>query len=246
MTRASHEPWPDGSFVQQLPDAERDALLDAGTPLRFEDDQILLLQGEPGDFLYVLTSGLVKVMVEAVTGATTTLALRSRGDLLGEFALLDNQPRTATARAAGPVTALKVGATAFLAFAGRSPEIQATVTRSLLAKMRSTTDRRAAERLWEAKDRLAQVLYDLGQRYGQPDPEGMIRIPVTQSELGDLAGVAVSTAERVLKDLRKQGVVSTRYRQITIKDMPYLRSIRFPPGRPENPLRAGICGALIR
>jgi CRP-like cAMP-binding protein len=246
MTRASHEPWPDGSFVQQLPDAERDALLDAGTPLRFEDDQILLLQGEPGDFLYVLTSGLVKVMVEAVTGATTTLALRSRGDLLGEFALLDNQPRTATARAAGSVTALKVGATAFLAFAGRSPEIQATVTRSLLAKMRSTTDRRAAERLWEAKDRLAQVLYDLGERYGQPDPEGMIRIPVTQSELGDLAGVAVSTAERVLKDLRKQGVVSTRYRQITIKDMPYLGSIRFPPGRPENPLRAGICGSLIR
>jgi CRP/FNR family cyclic AMP-dependent transcriptional regulator len=159
--------------------------------------------------------------------------------------VLDNRPREATARAAGPVTALKVGATAFLAFAGRSPEIQATVTRSLLAKMRSTTDRRAAERLWEARERLAQVLYELGQKHGQPDPEGMIRIPVTQSELGDLAGVAVSTAERVLKDLRKQGVVSTRYREITIKDMRYLESIRFPRERPENPLQAGICGALI-
>jgi CRP-like cAMP-binding protein len=228
MNRASHEAWPDGSFVQQLPDAERAALLEAGTPLRFEDDQTLLVQGDVGDFLYVLTSGLVKVIVVAVSGAQTTLAIRSRGDLLGEFALLDNKPRTATVRAAGPVTVLKIGSSAFLALAGRSPAVQATVTRYLLAKMRSTTERRAAERVWDAKERLAQVLYELGQQRAQPDADGMIRIPITQSELGDLAGVAVSTAERVLKDLRKQGAVSTRYREITIRDMDYLDSIRFP------------------
>jgi CRP/FNR family cyclic AMP-dependent transcriptional regulator len=234
MNRASHEAWPAGSFVQQLPDAERAALLEAGTPLRFEDDQILLVQGEVGDFLYVLTSGLVKVIVSAVSGAQTTLAIRSRGDLLGEFALLDNKPRTATVRAAGPVTALKIGSSAFLALT-RSPAVQATVTKYLLAKMRATTERRAAERVWDAKERLAQVLYDLGQQRAQPDPDGTIRIPITQSELGELAGVAVSTAERVLKDLRKQGAVSTRYREITIRDMDYLDSIRFPRDTPENP-----------
>jgi CRP-like cAMP-binding protein len=116
----------------------------------------------------------------------------------------------------------------------------------VLAKMRSTTERRAAERVWDARERLAQVLYELGEQHGQPDSSGMLRIPVTQSELGDLAGVAVSTAERVLKDLRRQGAVSTRYREITIKDMMYLDSIRFPREKPENPLRAGICGTLIR
>jgi CRP-like cAMP-binding protein len=237
VNRASHEAWPDGSFVQQLPDAERAALLEAGTPLRFEDDQTLLVQGDAGDFLYVLTSGLVKVIVVAVSGAQTTLAVRSRGDLLGEFALLDNKPRTATVRAAGPVTALKIGGSAFLALAGRSPAVQATVTRYLLAKMRSTTERRAAERVWDAKERLAQVLYELGQQRAQPDADGMIRIPITQSELGDLAGVAVSTAERVLKDLRKQGAVSTRYREITIRDMDYLDSIRFPRETPGTPYR---------
>jgi len=234
MNRASHEAWPADSFVQQLPDAERAALLEAGTPLRFEDDQILLVQGEAGDFLYVLTSGLVKVIVAAVSGEQTTLAIRSRGDLLGEFALLDNKPRTATVRAAGPVTALKVGGSAFLALT-RSPAVQATVTKYLLAKMRAATERRAAERVGDAKERLAQVLYDLGQQRAQPDPDGTIRIPITQSELGDLAGVAVSTAERVLKDLRKQGAVSTRYREIAIRDMDYLDSIRFSRDTPENP-----------
>lgn len=228
MTRASHERWPDDSFAGQLPDAERAALLAAGSPLRFCDDQILLVQGDSGDYLYVLTRGLVKVIVAAESGAQTTLAIRSRGDLLGEFALLDNKPRTATARAAGQVDALKIGAGAFLAITGQSAAAQATVTRYLLSKMRSTTERRAAERIWEAKERLAQVLYELGEKHAEPDSEGMIRLPITQGELGDLAGVAVSTAERVLKDLRKQGAVTTRYREITIRDMAYLGSIRFP------------------
>jgi CRP/FNR family cyclic AMP-dependent transcriptional regulator len=237
MTRASNETWPDDSFVQQLSDADRAALLDAGTPVRFEDDQILLVQGDAGDFLYVLTSGLVKIIVAAVSGAQTMLAIRSRGDLLGEFALLDNKPRTATARAAGPVTALRVGGGAFLALAGRSPAFQAAVTQYLLAKMRATTERRAAERVWDAKERLIQVLLDLGQQHAQPDSDGLIRIPLTQSELGELAGVAVSTAERVLKDLRKQGAVSTRYREITIRDMAYLNRIRFLEEKPESPYR---------
>jgi len=228
MTRASCEHWPENSFVNQLPDTERAALLAVGSPIRFADDEILLLQGESGDYLYVLTSGLVKIIFEAESGAQTTLAIRSRGDLLGEFAPLDNQPRTATARAAGPVTALKIGAAAFTAVTGQSPAAQATVTRYLLSKMRSSTQRLAAERVWDARERLAQVLYELGAKHAQPDAEGLIRLPITQGELGELAGVAVSTAERVLKDLRKQGAVTTRYREITIRDMDYLESIRFP------------------
>jgi CRP-like cAMP-binding protein len=111
--------------------------------------------------------------------------------------------------------------------------------------MRSATERRAAERVWDARECLAQVLYELGRQHPQFDSDGMIRIPITQSELGELAGVAVSTAERVLKDLRKRGAVSTRYREITIRDMAYLDSIRFSREKPENPLQAGICGTPV-
>jgi CRP/FNR family cyclic AMP-dependent transcriptional regulator len=228
MSLAIRDQWPQASFVGQLPEAERAALLAAGVPARFGDNEILLLQGEAGEHLYVLTSGLVKVIVAAESGAETTLAIRSRGDLVGEFALLDEKPRTATARAAGEVTALKISGGAFIAATSASPVVQATVTRYLLSKMRASTERRAAERVWDAKERLAQVLYELGELHAFPGPDGAVRVPITQSELGELAGVAVSTTERVLKDLRKQGVVTTRYREITIRDMPYLSTMRFP------------------
>jgi CRP-like cAMP-binding protein len=228
MGLASREQWPDASFVGQLPEAERAALLAAGAQVRFDDNAIVLLQGETAECVYVLTSGLVKVMVAAESGAETTLAIRSRGDLMGEFALLDEKPRTATGRAVGEVTALRIGGGAFMQMTRESAVMQAAVTRYLLSKMRATTERRAAERVWDAKERLAQVLYELGRLHAQPGPDGAVRVPITQSELGELAGVAVSTTERVLKDLRKQGTVTTRYREITIRDMPYLDGLRFP------------------
>jgi CRP-like cAMP-binding protein len=226
VTAASRE-WPRRSFIGRLPEPERAAMLAAGLPVRFDDDQILLVQGDVGDFVYVLTSGLVKVTVAAESGAETTLVIRSRGDLMGEFALLDEGPRTATARAAGPVTALRIGGAAFMSAVNGSPEVQRTVTRYVLAKMRAATERCAAERVRDARERLAQVLYELGEMHAEPGVEGLIRIPLTQGDLGELAGVAVSTAERVLKEFRKQGAVSTRYREITIKSMDYLGNVRF-------------------
>lgn len=221
--------WPKGSLVALLADGERAALLAAGVPVRFADDEILVLQGDPGDGLYVLTGGMVKVTVAAETGAETTLAVRSRGDLIGEFAVLDGMPRTATARAVGAVGAIRIGRAGFAAFGQRYPDALATITRSLVAKMRAATERHAAERTWGARERLAQVIYELAAGYGEPDDDGavLIPLPLTQMELGELAGVAVSTTERVLADLRKEGVIATGYREIAVRDMDFLGAIRF-------------------
>ncbi len=73
------------------------------------------------------------------------------------------------------------------------------------------------------------MLYELAEDYGEQAGDGavVIPLPITQSELGELAGVAVSTTERVLGDLRKEGVISTRYRKIAIRDMAFLGAIRF-------------------
>ncbi len=227
MTIANRDQWPPDSFIGRLPAAERAALLAVGTPARFADGAILMLQGEVGEYLYVVTSGLVKVIVAAESGAETTLVIRSRGDLVGEFALLDEKPRTASVRAAGEVTALRVGGAAFMAVFGEFAVVQTALTRYILTKIRSSTERRAAERVWDAKERLAQVLYQLGEMHAELDEGGAVRVPLTQSEVGELAGVAVSTTERVLKDLRKQGVVATGYREIIIRDMDWLGSLRF-------------------
>jgi CRP-like cAMP-binding protein len=221
--------WPQGSLVAQLTEQERTALLAAGTPVQFSDDGILVLQGDPGEGLYVLTGGMVKVTVAAESGTETTLAVRSRGDLIGEFAVLDGGDRTATARAVGAVSAVRISRLRFAEFGQRYPPAQTTITKSLVAKIRAATERHAAERTWGARARVAQVLHELAEDYGEPAADGavVIPLPITQSELGELAGVAVSTTERVLGDLRRDGVITTRYRKIAVRDMEVLSAIRF-------------------
>jgi CRP-like cAMP-binding protein len=238
VTSVGPEAWPRGSFIDLLPEADRAALLRAGTPVRFGDNEILVLQGDVGDFLYVLTEGKVKVLVSAESGAETMLAIRARGDLVGEFALIDAKPRTATARAIGAVNARRVSRAEYNEFTGAHPAVAGLAFRYVLGKVRASTERRAAERTWGARGLLAQELYDLALEHGEhadPARGGVVRVPITQAELGQLAGVAVSTTERVLKELRALGIIATRYGATEVRDMAALADIRFSEeGRP-NP-----------
>jgi len=227
--------WPPDSFMATLPDAERAALLRSGSIVRFGNDEVLVLQGDVGDFLYVLIDGKVKVLVAAESGAETMLAIRSGGDLVGEFSLLDSKPRTATARAIGTVTARRITRADFADFASSFPDVKDLIFTYVLGKMRATTARRAADRVWGARERLAQELYDLAREHGVAGSGGVVRIPITQAELGQLAGVAVSTTERVLKDFRMLGIIATRYGATEVRNMAALETIRFSEEGGQNP-----------
>jgi CRP-like cAMP-binding protein len=219
--------WPPGTLVGQLSSADRSALLDAGTVVTFGDEDTIVRQGDKGNDLFVLLRGLVKIRVAMENGANTVLDVLSRGDLVGEFALLDGSPRNATAIAMSDVSALRVAHAAFTKVIKDHPLLQSEITKSVVAKMRASTDRRAADRFLSARARLASALYDLATTRLEPDPDGVYRLPMTQAALGELAGVGQSTAERELSKLRDQGAIETRYRLIEIRDLPYLARIRF-------------------
>ena len=221
--------WPETSLIGSLTPSDRAALLTTGTRVQFSDDDILVMQGDIGDVLYVLTGGMVKITVSAESGIETMLAVRSRGDLIGEFSVLDGTPRVAAARAVGTVGAVRITGTRFAAFTEAHPGALTAVTRSVVAKLRAGTERHAAERNWGARERLAQVIYDLATGYGEKADNGgiIIPLPLTQMELGELAGVAISTTERVLAEFRREGLIQTGYREIAVLDMACLGDTRF-------------------
>lgn len=115
--------WPEESLMGSLTPSDRAALLATGSRVQFHDDDTLVMQGDVGDVLYVLTGGMVKITVSAETGAETMLAVRSRGDLIGEFAVLDAAPRAATVRAVGTVGAIRIPGARFGAFTEAHPSV---------------------------------------------------------------------------------------------------------------------------
>jgi CRP/FNR family transcriptional regulator, cyclic AMP receptor protein len=226
--------WPKSSFVASLTERERDALFESSREVAFGHGDILMLQGAVGDRVFVIVDGFVKVAAATETGIETMLTVRTRGDLVGEFAVLDGNPRTATVSAVGAVVALRIGRDQFLTYGERYPKAQGKITRALLSKIRLSTERRVTAQGWDARARLARLLYELVLEHGEPLSDGsmLVRLALTQFELGALASVAESTTERILADFRRRGILSTHYRKIVVRDIAALEDARHSTQKP--------------
>jgi CRP-like cAMP-binding protein len=213
------------SLLAALADDERTALLAQAKRVHFHDREIIVLQGADGDSLYVLTAGVVRITMAAENGTEAVLAIRSRGDLIGEVALFDDKPRAATAAAIGEVAAARISRASFKAFAAGHPLAWAMIMKSVVGKMRESDERRAQRGL-PAQDRLALVVFQLAAASADRNSDGSVVIPLlTQGDIADLAGVGVASAERFFAGFRRQGILATSYKQVAVLDMRLLEKI---------------------
>jgi CRP/FNR family cyclic AMP-dependent transcriptional regulator len=207
-----------------LSEAERGGLVSAGTPISLSRGDVLLRQGEAGGTLFILVFGYVKVTM-AVTGPEVILAIRGRGDLVGEFTVIDDKPRTATVTALGLLRAIRISRVRFQQFCAQHPDANPKIMQSLTDKIRRASDRRAASRTVDSQVRLAKVLYEIAEEFGEPQQDGLVTMPpLTQADWAALASIAPSTVERAMKELRSAGIVLSRYRRTAVIDMDALRA----------------------
>ncbi|MFC0863369.1 Crp/Fnr family transcriptional regulator [Sphaerimonospora cavernae] len=224
----SEEPrrWPRGSFLASLNPGDRDALLSMGTSRRFDAGAVLVRSGEPGTDVALLLDGCVKVMADSKEGRPVLLAVRVFGDLIGELAALDENPRSATVIAAVPTRARVMSRQAFLGFVTGRPAVGLTLQRSIVAKLRMATRYRIDVSGAPVVIRVARILDQLADSYGRAESaEVHIDVPLTQPEIAALVGAALPSVERALASLRKGGMISTGYRHYVIRDLGALRRL---------------------
>lgn len=110
-------------LFQDLSKHELQVLANNCRELEYQAGQTLLRQGETGVGLFIITNGAVNVSQSAPDGSTRELGSFSRGDVLGEMSLLDDQPRTATVVASEPTSVIVIPVWDFRAAMRESPEI---------------------------------------------------------------------------------------------------------------------------
>lgn len=217
--------WPAGSLLAGLPEQSRRNLLGLGVLLEYSAaGRVLIREGDPTTQVSLLLSGAVKV-----TGATpdgeALLAIRVGGDVVGELAALDGRPRLASVTTAGRVTVRAFSQAEFTQLLSRDPAVAAAVARSVGAKLRTATSRRIDNAGCDSLTRVARILLDLADRYGVQTASGKtIGCQLTQPELASLAAVAGPTAQRAIRTLKEEGLISTGYREIIVQDVAGLRS----------------------
>jgi type II secretory ATPase GspE/PulE/Tfp pilus assembly ATPase PilB-like protein len=102
------------------------------------DGETFLRAGEPGDAMYIVVSGVVRVhLPEAGTGTLVELARIHKGEVIGEMALLGGEPRSADATAIGPVELVEVKGEIFRRLVQAKPEVALEMCRALSARLRA-------------------------------------------------------------------------------------------------------------
>jgi CRP-like cAMP-binding protein len=217
---------PDSTLLGRLAEPVREGLLRLGTFREYPGNEIIIREGDRTTFVVLLLNGWVKVTAASDGGGVALLAVRQGGDIVGELAGLDSEPRSATVTTAGAVLAKVIASSDFVAFLGREPEAWHAVSRAIAAKLRWATRRRADFGGCPVGMRVARVVIELERAYGAAGPGGdgrTVGVALTQPELAALVGAAEPTVHKVLRDLRHAGVLDTGYRSLVIRDMDALR-----------------------
>nr|WP_184980310.1 Crp/Fnr family transcriptional regulator [Sphaerisporangium rubeum] len=232
--------WPRGSLLGGLGEETREEFLRLGRPRQFATGETLMMEGDRTRHVYLLVDGCVKLTANTESGRLTLLGIRVGGDVVGEFAALDGQPRVATVVAAGPCLARHIPHETFVEFLQLRPEAGLAVNRAVVEKVRWSTRRRVEFGSFSTLTRLARVLVELARSYGEPVPEGvMIGVALTQPELAALVGAADITVHKALTTLRRAGVLGTGYRRIVLHDLRRLQSFA---GQGQNPSEYEVPG----
>ncbi|MCZ4120786.1 Crp/Fnr family transcriptional regulator [Streptomyces sp. H39-S7] len=220
------------TFWSLLDGTARERLVSAGHVHTYSARSHLLRQDEFSDHVLVLRTGCVKVYAESGTGYQVVLALRNGGDLLGEQAGLDRQPRSASIYALTDTEALVVPASRFAALLWSQPTMGAAVQQVLSRRLREADRHRAAIGSVPVEARLAALVLDLGERYGRRTTDGSLRIDLPLSQ-DDLAGLVVSsrrTISRILEEWRREKLLTTGRQALELAGLHALRHRAEDPG----------------
>jgi CRP/FNR family transcriptional regulator len=200
----------------------------AGTMMRrtYHRGQTILHQGDPGDSLFVVVSGRVRIYTLSQEGHELSVWICDEGEFFGEMALLTGEPRSASAEAMQPTEVLVLQRQAFRDYLLSNPEAALHTIEALSNRLRSTTE--SAEGLFSLSvtQRIARKLLELMERYGVLQTDGvLIDLDLSQEAMATLVGTTRESANRALRGLRDQGIVEIDRSRIRVIDPERLEDI---------------------
>ncbi len=205
-------------------------LLQFAVVRRFGDGELVFRHGEPGNALFGVMTGRVRIFAPGPGGGEITLNLLEPGEIFGEIATLDGKPRTASAVAMESTTLLQLRRDALLAALRRHPDFAEAVMLLLCERLRWSSDMLEDAAFLPLPARLAKRLLALARLHG--DAEGRLRLKLSQKELATLVGASRESVNKLLSQWRAQGLVQLQRQRLLLVDPAGLARVADWSARP--------------
>ncbi len=207
-----------GLFQGVAPDAAEDAAM-AFESVEYARGSTIFNESEPGESLYIVLAGKVKIGRKAADGRENMLAVMGPSDQFGELSLFDPGPRTATATALTDVRLARMHKTALRPWISEHPEIAEQLLRVLARRLRRTNNIVADLIFTDVPGRVAKALLQLASRFGTTDGQHIrVTHDLTQEELAQLVGASRETVNKALADFVHRGWLRLEGKTVVILD----------------------------
>jgi CRP/FNR family transcriptional regulator len=184
----------------------------------YRKNQIIFLEEETGNYMYLVLSGKVKVSKAGAAGKETILAIHRAGDFFGEMSLLDGKTTPATVSAMEDSKIISVSGADFHKYLLHNEKVMLQVINVLCARLRQVWQTQSLSSS-AADARIRMGIHQLAKKHGIRDAHGtIIDLKITHQELAEMVGTSRETVTRVLARLRAQGIIEIEQRRMTLLD----------------------------
>jgi CRP/FNR family transcriptional regulator, cyclic AMP receptor protein len=178
---------------------------------------VIFAEGNPGDRLFVILDGKVKISRAAPDGRENLLAVLGRGEMFGELSLFDPGPRTASATTVTGTTLASLDHDDLRPLMVDRPAVAVQLLQALAQRLRRTNEAMADLVFTDVPGRVAKALLDLATKFGvAEDGATRVRHDLTQEELAQLVGASRETVNKALSDFAHRGWLRIDGRSVLI------------------------------
>ncbi|HEX4678607.1 MAG TPA: Crp/Fnr family transcriptional regulator [Gaiellaceae bacterium] len=175
---------------------------------------VILFQDDPGDSLFVLRVGRVKVVLIGEDGREVILGVLEPGAHFGELALIDDQPRSAHVIAMEDAQLLILRREDFRRRVEANPTVAWALLTELSRRLRRADNKIGGLVLLDVPGRIARLLLDLADEAGSPT----IEKPLTHQTIAQMIGASRETVSRAMKEFQDAGLITVERRRIGLGD----------------------------
>ncbi|QIZ37223.1 Crp/Fnr family transcriptional regulator [Saccharopolyspora sp. ASAGF58] len=206
-------------IFQGVEPAAAEALAQSLEPVEFPRGHVIFAESEPGDRLYIIASGKVKLGRKSPDGRENLLAIMGPSDMFGELSIFDPGPRASTATTITEVRAQSMDRSALQVWIGKRPAIAEQLLRVVACRLRRTNGMLSDQILTDVPGRVAKAVLQLGQRFGSQEA-GLLRVShdLTQKEIAQYVGASRESVNKSLADFAHRGWLRLEGKSVLILD----------------------------
>jgi CRP/FNR family transcriptional regulator, cyclic AMP receptor protein len=176
---------------------------------------VIIREGDRVDFLYIVMSGRLKVMMGEADGKETILTIIGPGEIFGEMGIIDDGPRSATVVAIEPCELLAVTKRVFKKCLVENVEVALAVLRVVVRRLREADRKMGSLAMLDVYGRVARLLLDLSE---DVDGQKVVTKRLTKQDIGRMIGASREMVTKVMKDLEMSGYFEVRGSTIVLRD----------------------------